>query len=116
MIILEIRMTVLPQKQMEFLQSYLTAIPRVRKQPGCIRCTLSRDMEDGNSFILTGEWQTQEALDAHIRSEQFGILMAAADVLGEQREVQMNTIAHTEGMEAIRPLRQKDRLREDKSQ
>ena len=107
MIILEIRMTILPQTQMEFLQSYLTAIRRVRKQPGCIRCNLSRDMEDGNSFILIGEWQTQEALDTHIGSEQFGILMAAADVLGEHKEVQVNTVAQTKGMEAIRLLRQR---------
>ncbi len=107
MIILEIRATVPPQKQMEFLQSYSTAIPRVRKQPGCIRCNLFRDMEDGNSFLLIGEWQSQEALDGHIGSEQFGILIAAADVLAEHKEVQVSTIAHTKGMEAIRPLRHK---------
>ena len=107
MIILEIRMTILPQKQMEFLQSYLSAVRRVRKQPGCIRCNLSRDMEDGNSFMLIGEWQTQETLDTHIGSDQFGILMAAADVLGEQKELQLNTVSQTKGMEAIRLLRQK---------
>jgi quinol monooxygenase YgiN len=108
MIILEIRTTVLPQKQMEFLQSYLTAIPRVRKQAGCIRCNLLRDMEDGNSFMLIGEWQTQEALDRHIGSDQFGILMAAADVLCEQKEVELNAVSHTGGMEAIRRSRHKD--------
>jgi len=107
MIILEIRTTVLPQKQMEFLQSYLTAIPRVRRQPGCIRCNLFRDMEDGNSFMLMGEWQTQEALDRHIGSDQFGILMAAADVLCEQKEVEVNQVGHTSGIEAIRRSRQK---------
>ena len=107
MIILEIRTTVLPQKQMEFLQSYLTAIPRVRRQPGCIRCNLFRDMEDGNSFLLMGEWQTQEALDRHIGSDQFGILMAAADVLCEQKDVEVNTVAHTSGMESIKRSRQK---------
>jgi quinol monooxygenase YgiN len=108
MIILEIRTTVLPQKQMEFLQSYLAAIPRVRKQPGCIRCNLLRDLEDGNLFMMIGEWQTQESLDKHIGSDQFGILMAAADVLCEEKDVEMNAVSHTSGMETIRRSRQRD--------
>ena len=57
--------------------------------------------------MLIEEWQTQETLDTHIGSDQFGILMAAADVLGEQKEVQLNTVSQTKGMEAIRLLRQK---------
>ncbi len=107
MIILEIRTTVLPQKQMEFLQSYLAAIPRVRRQSGCIRCNLFRDMEDGNLFILIGKWQTQEDLDRHIASDQFGILMAAADVLCEQKEVEVNQVGDTSGLEAIRRSRRR---------
>ena len=57
--------------------------------------------------MLIGEWQTQEALDRHIGSDQFGILMAAADVLCEQKDVEVNTVAHTSGMESIKRSRQK---------
>ena len=70
-------------------------------------CNLFRDMEFGNSFMLIGEWQTQEALDTHIGSDQFGILMAAVDLLGEQKEVQLSTVSQTKGMETIRRSRQK---------
>jgi quinol monooxygenase YgiN len=64
-------------------------------------------MEDGNLFVLIGEWQTQEALDRYIASDQFGILMAAADILCEQKEVEINQVGHTSGIEAIKRSRQK---------
>jgi hypothetical protein len=56
--------------------------------------------------MLIGEWQTQEALYRYIGFDQFGILMASGKVLCEQKDVELNSLAHTSGMESIRRSRQ----------
>jgi quinol monooxygenase YgiN len=40
-------------------------------EPGCKRYTLAATLADPSRFLLFSEWENQEALDAHYRSEEF---------------------------------------------
>jgi quinol monooxygenase YgiN len=40
-------------------------------EPGCRRYTFAATLADPNRFVLASEWDSQEALDAHFRSEAF---------------------------------------------
>jgi quinol monooxygenase YgiN len=40
-------------------------------EPGCKRCIFAATLADPNQFVLVSEWETQEALHAHHRSEAF---------------------------------------------
>jgi quinol monooxygenase YgiN len=40
-------------------------------KPGCRRYTFAATLADPDRFVLVSEWDSQEALDAHYRSEGF---------------------------------------------
>jgi quinol monooxygenase YgiN len=40
-------------------------------KPGCRRYTFAATLADPDRFVLVSEWDSQEALDAHYRSESF---------------------------------------------
>src|SRR5580704_1234046 len=39
-------------------------------EPGCRRYIFAATLADPSRFVLVSEWETQEALDAHYRSEE----------------------------------------------
>ena len=41
-------------------------------EPGCRRYTFAATLTDPSRFVLVSEWDSQEALDAHYESEEFG--------------------------------------------
>ena len=65
-----------------------------------------RDMEDENVFTLSEEWETLEDLDKHVRSDYFGILMAAVNILGEEKEVKLNAVSCGAGMGDMRSTKE----------
>jgi quinol monooxygenase YgiN len=48
---------------------------------GCIRYELCRNVNDPLHFIMLEEWETQEALDAHMKSAHFTGLIPKMDGL-----------------------------------
>jgi quinol monooxygenase YgiN len=40
-------------------------------EPGCRRYTFAATLADPSRFVLVSEWESQDALDAHYRSEAF---------------------------------------------
>jgi quinol monooxygenase YgiN len=44
---------------------------RARTEPGCRRYIFAATLVDPARFVLVSEWDTQDALDAHYRSEAF---------------------------------------------
>jgi quinol monooxygenase YgiN len=59
----------------EKVQEYLELAKEIRvetvKEKGCKEYILYRDKEDQNVFSFIEEWETQEDLDAHMKSEHF---------------------------------------------
>jgi quinol monooxygenase YgiN len=53
-------------------------IEPTRREPGCIRYDLLRSLKGENyvEFVFVEEWATEEALDAHGRSEHLQTLRA----------------------------------------
>jgi quinol monooxygenase YgiN len=44
--------------------------PLMIKRPGCLREELLRCREEPGEFISISEWESQEAIDAYLRSEE----------------------------------------------
>lgn len=65
-----------------------------------------QDMEDENVFTLSEEWDTLEDLDRHVSSDPFRILMAAVNILGEEKEVKLNAVSYSAGMGDPRPAKE----------
>ena len=69
-------------------------------EPGCRRYIFAATLTDPSRFVLVSEWETQEALDAHYRSEAFAEFQLGLDgLLARPSE---STVYSAEG--SIRPL------------
>ena len=107
MIIVRITMNVLPEKQLEVMQTLLSMIEPTGKEAGCLSYTVFCDIEDKSLFSLLEEWETREDLDHHIKSHRFGILLGTKTLLSEPPNIQIHTVSQSEGMEAIHATRDK---------
>ena len=65
------------------------------------------DIEDKNRFSLLEEWKTREDLDHYIRSDRFSVLLGTKSLLCEPPQIEIHTISHSEGKDAIDAIRSK---------
>jgi quinol monooxygenase YgiN len=94
-------MKVLSEKRMELLQTIASLIGSIRTEKGCQRCDFCRSMEDENRLFLLEEWDTQENLMTHLKSEHFRVIRGAMNLLKEPYERMFYTVSHPAGMEEI---------------
>ncbi|MFC1829124.1 antibiotic biosynthesis monooxygenase, partial [Thermodesulfobacteriota bacterium] len=59
------------------------------------------DIEDKHVFNLISEWETRQHLDHHMRSDRFSVLLGTKSLLCEPPQIEIHTVSHSEGMEAI---------------
>ncbi|MFC1859882.1 putative quinol monooxygenase [Thermodesulfobacteriota bacterium] len=107
MIIVRISMNVLPEKQLEVMQTLLSMIESTEKEAGCLGYGVFCDIEDKSLFCLMEEWETREDLDHHIRSQRFGVLLGTKTLLCEPPKIQIHTVSQSEGMEVVHAARDK---------
>ena len=111
MIVVRTTLNVLPEKQLEVMQTLGSLIEDVAKETGCRRYSVSCDIKDNNCISLLEEWETRKNLDRHIMSQRFGVLLGIKTLLCEPIEIQIHTVSKSEGMEAIVALRNKNAKR-----
>ena len=101
MILLIIRMKVLPEKHMEFSQTITSLSGSVRMEKGCSRCDFCQSSGDENQLFLLEEWDTQENLMTHLKSEHFGVLRGAMTLLEKPYERMLYTVFSPERIKEI---------------
>jgi quinol monooxygenase YgiN len=68
--------------------------------PGCRRYTFAAALAEPDRFVLVSEWDSQEALDAHHRSEAFPRFQFGLDgLLARPSEMTVYSVS-----ESVRPL------------
>jgi quinol monooxygenase YgiN len=102
MIIKTTRLDVLPDKRMEFMQTLKILSGEIRKEQWCEGCSFYQDTEDENRFILREEWVNQEALDGHLQSHTYGVLLGAINLLCKTTEINYSTTESLEGDDSER--------------
>ena len=98
MILVVIRMKVSSEKRLELVQTITLLTASIKTEKGCTRCDFCRSMENENELCLLEEWDTQENLTSHLKSERFGILRGAMNLLKEPYEMVFHTVFHPTGM------------------
>ena len=99
MILFIIRMNVLSEKRMELSQTISLLSGSIRLEKGCRLCDFCRSIADENRLFLLEEWDTQENLMSHLKSEHFRVIRGAMNLLKEPYERMFYTAFHPEGME-----------------
>ena len=110
MISVRITLDVLPEKQLELMQTLFSLLKPVSKEHGCKIYKACLDIKDRNSFCLFEEWETREDLEQHIKTLQFQVLLGTKTLLRKPPEIRIYTVSRTQGMEAVEAIRAKEVL------
>ena len=86
---------------MELSQTIASLSGSTRMEKGCRRCDLCQSIEDENRLFLLEEWDTEDNLMTHLKSEHFRVLRGAMNLLKEPYERMFHTVFHPAGMEDL---------------
>jgi quinol monooxygenase YgiN len=84
----------------------------VRAQPGCAACDIFDEQGPEPAIVLLERWETDEALEAHLRSEMYRRILGAIELSGRRPDVRFEHVSASEGIELIERLRNPDRRSE----
>jgi quinol monooxygenase YgiN len=108
LILTTLKMIVQPERRSDLLKTMRGMLEPARVERGCRSYHLYEDVENRNAFVLLEEWETQEDIENHIRTDNQRQLLALMDFLSEQPEVRFNTVSRTAGMDLIETVLKKD--------
>ncbi len=83
----------LPAKRKELLQTLESLAAQTRTEKGCLESSLYQRAGDDTDFLLIGAWESRAALDDHLQSARFSVLMGAKSLLSRPPEVEIHTVA-----------------------
>jgi quinol monooxygenase YgiN len=63
--------TVKPDKAEEYIKLASALAAETRKEAGCISYGLYQDVKNSTVFSFIEEWESQEALDKHMKAKHF---------------------------------------------
>ena len=93
-------MNVRPEKRKELIQTIRTIVQEVRRENGCVDSTFYQNYENENDLFLIEEWETRQALDDHLQSAGFTVLIGARSLLSRPAEIRIHSVSHSSGLEA----------------
>ena len=76
----------------------------IRKVKGCLSYCVSRDLEKAATYYISAEWDTQDAMVEHFRSQNFKILLGAALVLCESFKMTVAEAIEIGGLELAKSM------------
>jgi len=97
LLIYQLKIVVKAYKTVEFVKSMRSFSRKIRKENGCLDCSLYRDSEKENTFSVIGKWQTRQAMEKHFKTQNFEVLIGAARVLGDTFEMNIAEVLETGG-------------------
>jgi len=97
MILVITKMNVVPEKLLELTQTISSLSAFTRAEKGCAYCELCQSIEDENKLFLLEEWNTQENLMAHLKTEHFSVFLGAMNILAQPYKRTLHTVFHPGG-------------------
>ena len=98
----QIKIVIKPYKTEEFVKSMRSFTRKIRKENGCLDCSLYRDSDKENTFSVIGKWRTRPAMEKHFKTQNFEVLIGAARVLGDTFEMNIAEVLETGGFKLAR--------------
>ena len=101
MIIGTLRILPAPDRRAEILEVFRAIQGPVLAQPGCVACHIYEERGPEPAVVLVERWESQAALEAHLRSETYRHILEAIELSGGPPEVSFDYVSATEGMDLI---------------
>jgi quinol monooxygenase YgiN len=95
----------LPEKRRELCLTISSLLGRIRSEQGCRSYKFYGEAEDQNSFTLIGEWETLDAWNRHLRSENFAVLLGSLKLLSARSKVNFKLLSHVARIEGVTRVR-----------
>ena len=112
MIQASLRITASPERRDEIVQTFRALLEPTEVKRGCLGCRFYQDVADENALTYVEEWQTQDDLELHLRSDQYRKLLVLIDLSTTPPELRFHTISQTSGIEYLATVRTlEDQLR-----
>ena len=99
-----------PYKTDEFVKSTRSFARKIRKEKGCLGCSLYRDSEKENTFSVIGKWRTRPAMERHFKTQNFEVLIGAARVLGDTFEMNIAEVLESGGFKLAKHFCHQDTI------
>jgi quinol monooxygenase YgiN len=77
----------------------------VRTQPGCAAFDIYDERGPDSAVLLVERWETDAALEAHLRSDIYRSILCAIELSGERTEVRFEHVSDSQGIELIERTR-----------
>jgi quinol monooxygenase YgiN len=104
MVLVITRMKISAAKRLELSQTIASLIGSMRTEPGCRNIHFCQNVENENELYLLEEWENQETLKNHLKSERFRVLLGAMNLLQEPHEMQVHNLFLPSAMEDFKQL------------
>ena len=101
MIVGTLRILPAPDRRADILEVFRAVQGPVLAQPGCVACHIYEEQGPEPAVVLVERWESQEALEAHLRSETYRRVLGAIELSGGPPEVRFEHVSATDGMELI---------------
>jgi len=93
------RIRVPTENRHELFQTIFPLLEPIRNKHGCRAFGCYVDIVDENSAVLISEWETKEALDAHLCSADCAVLFGAIIVLAGPAGVDFSLLSYVDQKE-----------------
>jgi quinol monooxygenase YgiN len=97
--------TVRPENRKELCLTVASLLNPIRQEPGCAAYRFYGEAGDENSFLLMGEWETPDALNRHLQSNNFAVLMGSIMLLAKVSTVDFKLIREFSGRHVPHSIR-----------
>ena len=88
------RFTVRPENRKELWLTISSLLGLIKGEEGCCGYRFYGEAGDQNSFLLIGEWETIEAWDHHLKSDNFAVLAGSLRLLDDRADVDFKLLSH----------------------
>jgi quinol monooxygenase YgiN len=95
------RITVRPEHRRELCLTISALLDRIRNAKGCRTYSFYGEVEDQNSLILIGEWDTLTAWENHLKSDDFAVLIGSVKLLGTRSNLDFSVLSPVPRNEAL---------------
>jgi quinol monooxygenase YgiN len=89
----------------EVLEVLRSIQERVLAQPGCTECTVYEEQSPEEAAVLVERWNSEAALEEHIRSESYRRILGAIELAGGPPDLRFEHVSASAGMELVERVR-----------
>jgi quinol monooxygenase YgiN len=105
MVIATLRFLPAPKQHSQVLEVLRSVLGPTETQPGCLSCRIYEEHGPDAAIMYCESWETEAAMQAHIRSDLYLRVLAAFELSRSEPEVCFHEISSTHGLELVHQLR-----------